>query len=244
MDDELVLDIGEVEETHWWFTVRRRIVVDEIARSLPPDARLLLEVGCGTGSLLPELEAMGDGITAMGIEPSEAARAVATGAGHRVEPGSFEELPVGERSVDALVALDVLEHCPDDDAALVEAARVVRPGGLLFLTVPAMPSLWSPHDEANRHFRRYDRTQLADVVSAHDFEVERVTYFNTLLLPLAYGAKAGARAINRRGAVGARLPWGPLNNALGAVFGLEVTWLRAYSLPLGVSLMLSARRQG
>jgi len=243
MDDDLVLDLGDVEDTHWWFTVRRRIVIEEIARSLPQDVHSLLEVGCGTGSMLPELEAMGEGITATGIEPSNAVRAVAAGAGHRVEPGTFEELPVGDRSVDALVALDVLEHCRDDAVALAEAARVVRPGGLLFLTVPAMPSLWSPHDDANRHFRRYDRTRLAGVVSAHGFEVERITYFNTLLLPLAYGAKAGARAVNRKGTVGTRRPWGPVNTALGAVFGLEVTWLRAHRLPLGVSLMLSARRQ-
>jgi SAM-dependent methyltransferase len=242
MDDDLVLDLGELEDAHWWFSVRRRIVVEELARSMPEDARVLLEVGCGTGGMLAELEGMGDGLAITGVEPSEAARVVAAGAGHKVEPGTFEQLPVEDRSLDALIALDVLEHCSDDAVALAEAARALRPGGLLFLTVPALQSLWSPHDEANRHFRRYAREELAALVSAHGFAIERVTYFNTLLLPLAYGAKAGARAVGRKGLVGARQPWGPVNAALSAVFGLEITWLRAHPLPVGVSLMLSARR--
>jgi SAM-dependent methyltransferase len=159
-----------------------------------------------------------------------------------VFPGTFDRIPLEDDSIDALVALDVLEHCEDDAASIAEAARVVRPGGCLVMTVPALHSLWSPHDDANRHFRRYQRAELVRVVAGGGFEVERATYFNSLLLPLVYAARLGAKAAHRQGLVGTRPPWGPVNAALRTVFSAEEPWLRRRRLPIGASLMVSARR--
>jgi SAM-dependent methyltransferase len=146
--------------------------------------------------------------------------------------------------VDLLVGLDVLEHCEDDAASVREAARVLAPGGVFVLTVPALPSLWSQHDVDNAHFRRYTRSTLLEPLRAADFEIERVTYFNSLLLPAAYASRWVARATGSRKALGVDMPSKAVNETMKAVFSLEAALLRTVDLPVGMSLLTVARRKG
>ena len=107
------------------------------------------------------------------------------------------------------------------------------------MTVPALPSLWGPHDEINHHLRRYPRSTLVGAVRGAGFGVERVTYFNTLLLPLGWLERSLARRRPRPSAA-LWLPPQPLNRALQWVFGLELHLLRWVDLPIGMSLLLVA----
>jgi len=235
------MKLGDVEGAHWWYAVRRGIVLDALtATGLDP--RDILEVGCGTGGFLDVLAKRYPAATVAGVEPSDAARRVALDAGRPVKPGAFGSLGVEDGSVDLLVALDVLEHCDDEDEALEDAMRVLRPGGGLVMTVPAMPSLWGSHDRANAHRCRYTRAHLTEVVGGAGFEALRCSYFNMFLLPLAFAARALPEAIGREGSDGIDVPPAPVNAALRTVFGLERPLLRHLDLPLGVSLVVTAKR--
>lgn len=240
MDEALLLSFAELEQTHWWFLVRRSLVLEQARRWAPRPAARLLEVGCGTGATMRGLSSQFPGSKVTGVEPVTSVLRVATAAGCDVVQGSFEQLPVAAGGVDMLLALDVLEHLDDDAAGLAEAARVLRPGGRLLVTVPALPSLWGPHDELNRHRRRYTRAMLRDRVVTAGFRVEHVTYFNTLLLPLAWLERTTARLRQRPAAV--RQPAPIVNAALRRIFALELPLLRVTELPIGLSLLLVASR--
>jgi SAM-dependent methyltransferase len=183
MEDSYESDTLAVEENHWWYHGRRRIVVDLVAGlPLPPEPRIL-DAGCGSGRNLAELARFG---TAVGLEPSERGAEVARerGVGEVVE-ASIDTMPFEDASFDLVCLLDVLEHIEDDRRALRELRRVARPGGLLLITVPAYPQLWSSHDELNLHYRRYTRPVLLERAVEAGWRPLRTTHFNLLLLPVA-----------------------------------------------------------
>ncbi len=243
MDEALLAKIGEVERDHWWFVVRRAIVLQSLeALDLPPDARVV-EVGCGTGGTLAELRARHPGWRCLGVEPSAGACQVARGRGCDVVQAALPDLPLPSAAAECAVALDVLEHCEDDVAAASEMARVLADGGRLVATVPALPSLWSVHDVDNAHFRRYTRRTLASALEGAGFAIERLTYFNTLLLPLGYASRWVSRLTGSRKPLGVDLPPRPVNEVLRAVFGLEAVALRHADLPVGMSLLAIARKE-
>jgi SAM-dependent methyltransferase len=242
VDERLLLSFDSLEETHWWFVVRRRIVLDAAAPTAPRPWHHILEVGCGTGGTMRALRTRFPDAAVKGIEPVEAAARLAAGKGCDVESGTFEHLPIESSSVDLILALDVLEHLADDGLGLAEAFRVLRPGGRLIATVPALPSQWSVHDELNAHFRRYTREGLVAAARGAGFGVRRVTYFNSLLLPLAGLERAAVRLLSLPRSPAVALPPRPLNAVLRTVFGLERPILARTDLPLGLSLLLVATR--
>ncbi len=242
MDEALLLRFERLEEAHWWFVVRRRLVLEWAARYAPDPLGLVLEVGCGTGGNLKALGALFGDADVRGVEPVESAVAVSRNRGCSVEAGGFERLPAGDGSVDLLLALDVVEHVEDDVAALGEARRVLRPGGRLLLTVPALQLLWGPHDEANAHYRRYSRRSLVAAVRAAGFTVERISFFNAILLPLGAVERTMTRVLRLAWTPGVDLPARPVNALMRFAFGLEVPALRHCDLPLGMSLILVATR--
>lgn len=242
MDEKLLLRVGELEETHWWFVARRRLVLDTLRRWAPQPIARLLEVGCGTGGTLQALTECFPGSEVVGVEPVDLAVRVAASRGCRVVRGRFEELPAATASIDMLLALDVLEHLRDDRVGLAEAFRVLRPGGRILVTVPGLPSLWGPYDVASNHFRRYSYDSLTEAVAAAGFNVERATHFNTLLLPLGLAERVTERVLRVSHMLGLRQPPRTVNAAMREVFGLEVHWLRRHDLPIGMSLLLVATR--
>jgi len=244
VDEDLLLQFERLEETHWWFRGRRLIVRDTLERWTPPDPRRIVEVGCGTGGLLLSLQSRWPAATVTGVEVNPRAVARARERGCDAREGRFEELPVEPGSTDLLLALDVLEHLADDRPAVAAAREALRPGGRLILTVPALPALWSSHDEVNDHYRRYERPPLTRLVSAAGFRVDRTTFFNTLLLPLAVLERAVLRRLGRRPSLGLTVPPRPVNEALREVLALEAALLRRRDLPVGLSLLLVATRPG
>jgi SAM-dependent methyltransferase len=150
--------------------------------------------------------------------------------------GSGLELPFADESFAAVLALDVIEHVADDIVLLREAGRVLRPGGVLLVTVPALPWLWSSHDEVNGHFRRYTLPALTAALQAGGFSPARVSYYNALLLPLAIMRKFAARVAGSDEHHLEDLPR-PLNSLLRKVLSVEGRVVRRRDLPLGASLI-------
>lgn len=186
------------DDRHWWYRGRRRVLGEVLRRIAPRPGSRLLDAGCGSGRELDELAAWG---TVSGVDLSAVAVARARARGHRdVHCAAIERMPFADGSFDLVTCLDVIEHTAEDRVALAELLRVTRPGGLLVVTVPAYQSLWSAHDVANGHFRRYRSATLTAAATAAGWSVLHDTHFNAVLLVPAAAVRLARRS---RGADGA-----------------------------------------
>ena len=235
--------MAEIDRDHWWFVGRRRILTALIERWRPKTGPLrILEIGCGTGSNIAMLQQFG---TVDAVEPDDHARAFATQrTGVAVKGGYLPDVPLEDGYYDLIVLLDVLEHIPDDEAALAALRPKFAPGGRLMLAVPAMPSLWSGHDVAHHHQRRYTRRTLEKAVRAAGYRTLRRTRFNTLLLPAIVGVRWLNRLLGREGGDEDRIPSRPINALLTWVFGAERHVAVRGLFPAGVSIALLAEPVG
>jgi len=227
--------MAELDTRHWWYRARRDILSDLITRRIAPprDARVL-EVGCGTGHNLAMLGSFGS-IDAVELDP--AAREMASQRlGRDVIDARLPELDGLESGAyDLVTALDVIEHVEDDRAALQGLARCLKPGGHILVTVPAFPFLWSAHDVANHHHRRYTRATLKAAVEQAGLKLEFMGWFNSLLFPLAVADRMWGKLTGREGSDDA-MPPAPVNALFNTIFGLERHALGRLPLPPGVSL--------
>jgi SAM-dependent methyltransferase len=234
--------LASFEEWYWWHRGRRKIVCRILERYAPPRARIL-DVGCGTGATSAALARFG---SVSGLDMGIAALRHAHAHGLPVARGSAERLPIGDASLDVVVALDVLEHLDDDRRALGEILRVLRPGGVLLATVPAYAFLWSSHDEALGHRRRYRRAQLRERISAAGFEIALCSYVMGSILPAAIAIRLAERVWRREAPAESgylTLP-GPLNDLLARVVGLGGWLVHIMVLPFGLSIAAVARKPG
>ena len=234
----------ELEDTYWWFVARRELVRELLLQYRPAhDEIAVLDVGCGTGATLKAIDDLG---MALGIDRSpEALQFCQTRGLSRLAQATAEALPVGSGSVDVVLALDLLEHIQDDAAAARELARVLRPGGVLLATVPAGPELWSEHDEALAHLRRYRAARLRRLLVDAGFDIQKLSpVITTLLLPIAALRLAQRILPRKKGASETAfiIPPRPINWLLTEILRLERLWLRRFSLPVGVSLVAVARK--
>jgi SAM-dependent methyltransferase len=242
MDQLLMRTMLDVDEHHWWYRGRRRIIRSELDRLPLPSRALVLDAGCGSGRTLDELTRYGE-VHGIELDPEAAGTARRRGVGE-VVIGRLEELPWDDATFDLITCLDVIEHTPDDRATLAELRRACKPGGWLLVTVPAYQALWSRHDEANHHFRRYSRAGLRYSAVSAGWEVVRMTSFNALLLPPAAAVRLVQRLRPRNGDYTPELKAGPewLNSVLERPLRVEARWLsRGRRLPAGLSLMAVMR---
>jgi SAM-dependent methyltransferase len=233
--------MAELDQHHWWFLARRRILEQLIVRVVrPPEGARVLEVGCGTGHNLAMLGKFGE-LDASELDSS--ARALSTKRlGREVKEAKLPDLSMFKRnSYDLIALLDVLEHVPDDLGSLRAIHRRLKPGGALLLTVPANPWMWSAHDAAHHHFRRYTSKQLEELFLRSGLEVELLSYFNTLLYPLIAAARIVGKLL-RRESSDDKLPGNAVNTVLNKIFGLEAAMLGRVPMPFGVSLIAVVRR--
>jgi SAM-dependent methyltransferase len=235
--ERIVYDrMAQLDERHWWYRARRHILAELIRRkiALPADARIL-EIGCGTGHNLEMLQRFG---RADGIEIDPAARALAEQRLGR--PIGSAPLPaltgVEDGAYDLVAILDVLEHVEEDQAALESIARKLRPGGRILIAVPAHPWMWSAHDEVNHHKRRYTRKTLRKAIGDAGLKVEMLSWFNSLLFPLAAAARVAGRITGKQDSDD-KMPPRPVNSLFETVFGLERYLVGRLPLPPGVSLV-------
>jgi len=247
MEDRFYEEYARIQETHWWFSGRRRVIRNLVARGLspgPPAGRRILDIGCGTGTNLEELGRFG---AVEGVESEPAAVAHCRARGWNVTRTSGDVVPFGKASFDLVTLLDVIEHVPDDGTILAEARRLTRPGGTLLVTVPAYTWMWGPQDEISHHYRRYDAGRLRASLERAGLKPLRVTYFNTVLFPPIAAVRLLRRLRPAPGEVRSDFELnrpGPLNSLLAAAFGLEAGMLKRFDLPFGVSLAALARPRG
>jgi SAM-dependent methyltransferase len=233
--------MAELDSDHWWFVARRDILENLIERVVQPpkDARIL-EVGCGTGHNLAMLSKFG---RVEATEMDKTARSLASKRlGRAVTDAALPDLSAWPADHFDLVALlDVLEHVPDDRSALTSIRERLKPGGKLLVTVPANKWMWSAHDVAHHHHRRYGKDELRRVSSECGFAVDLLSPFNSLLFPLIAGVRAAGKLTGRETADDA-MPPRSVNSILKAVFGLEAGLIGRLPMPFGVSLVAVLRR--
>ncbi len=238
--DRIVYDrMAEHDSTHWWYTARRDILHDYVARyaGLPKDARIL-EIGCGTGHNLPMLMQFGS-VDAIEIDP--AARDIASKRlGKPVGAAPLPELTGVERGAyDMIAVLDVVEHIQDDVAALQAMRECLKPGGKILIAVPAHQWMWSAHDVVNHHHRRYSKTTLIAAIQAAGMKPTKLGYFNSLLFPLAAAARVAGRMTGRDDSDDSPPP-GPVNKLFEAIFRAERHLVGRVPMTPGVSILTLA----
>lgn len=241
MDRKVFDRMAELDSQHWWFTARHRILNAVIERYVrpPADARIL-EIGAGTGHNLAMLSRFGS-VEASELDP--VARDLASERlGKPVLEAALPDLSMFPAdSYDLIALLDVLEHVPDDTASLAAIYTRLKPGGTLLLTVPINPWMWSAHDVAHHHHRRYRQSEIERLTKAAGFRIDMISPFNTLLFP----AIAAARGIGKlRGDESSddAMPRPFINATLDRIFGLESSLIGRVPMPVGVSLVAVLRR--
>lgn len=261
MEEILYKKFREVEAQHWWFQARREIVqaVAAAAISAPdtaqaatgtmqPKARIL-DVGCGTGFFL---DAVKDTYETWGVDASPVAVNLCHERGLKnVFLGSATNLSaVADKQFDAVFFLDVIEHLDDDRAALLNAAALLRPNGVVIITVPAFMFMWTQHDDLNQHKRRYVRAQLETLLRDMHFDILKLSYFNAWLFPVAVAVRTGKKLLRflTPGADAGdefAMPPARINTLFRNIFASEKKTLLSQrgTFSAGLSLIAVARRK-
>jgi SAM-dependent methyltransferase len=229
----------ELWQRHWWWRSRRAWVLDWIERlHRESPRRRILDVGCGDGLFFDQLSRFGE---VDGLEPDGTLVSNPRWRDRiRTEPLTSEFRP--EQPYDLLLMLDVLEHIEDDAEALVAAHKSLREEGHVLITVPALPALWSQHDEVNEHHRRYTERTLRDVLRHAGYQVETLRYFFFWTVAPLWARRALAPAGMPDGEYAVPIPCRPINAALESLSRLEHRIGEWIPWPVGSSLLAIARR--
>lgn len=229
--------MAHVEERHWWFRARLAVVRTFLSRYVPPGCGL--DCSCGTGLTLKELPQwvqIGADLHGLALKHTRA-RGL-----ERLIQADLRHLPLADNSLDLVTSLDTLEHIEQDTEALAEIFRVLKPGGHGLFTVPAHPWMFSAHDRALHHVRRYRRGEFRQKVEQAGFTVRKFRYINVNLFPLVAAVRLVSKDTGEAKSDTQSVPPGPVNWALYAAFASErflLPWLPSL---WGVSLLCLARK--
>jgi SAM-dependent methyltransferase len=232
--------VAAVEDTHWWFVALRELVAAQLRDHVDKGAALL-DAGCGTGRMLVDLPRY----RRTGVDVNPRALELARQRAPDVEwvRASIEALPFEDGAFDAVISLDVLYSADveSDKAAASELRRVLRPGGLAIVNLPAYQWLMSAHDLVARSARRYTVRRVRSLLRSAGFEDVRASYRVSLLFPIAAAHRLATRSADARTDVAEVGP--ALNRALLAVSLAENRLTRrGFRLPFGLSVFAAARR--
>lgn len=246
MDAALIQEIARVESEHWWFQSRASIACDYIRRRIAPAHNSgplnILDVGAGTGLMAQAMAPLGR-VCALEAAPAalEALRA-------KTDIERLESLlpnpDIESNRFDLVTSFDVIEHIDEDRIVLDEMARILRPGGHLLLTVPAHPFLWTSHDDANEHKRRYTKKELKTKVREAGLDVAFFSGHLSLLFPAFLAQRLLMRASAPESPADVvAMPGRLLNSILNRLYSVERLWLsRGIPAPVGASYLVHARK--
>ena len=232
----------DAEERQWWYAGMRAISAALLDPHLAGEApgRRILDAGCGTGNNLAHFR---DRDRAVGVDLSEDALRFCRGRGEQAARASVLSLPFPPAVFDLVTSFDVLYHrwVADDRAAVAELARVLAPGGLLLVRVPALKMLWGAHDDAVHSRHRYTRGEVAALLAGAGLEVLELTYANTLLFPVLLLRRTVDRLTGRHGSDVGFLP-APVEAAFLSLLRAEARMVRHVRLPVGASVLALGRK--
>jgi len=242
MDIQMYRIFFEIQKKHWWFTSKKEIILDTIARytNLKQESAIL-DIGCGSGLMLNALEEIGN---TSGMDMSDDAiqfsQEICKGP---IKKGFLpNNVPYPENQFDLITALDVIEHIDDDVQSLRTIRSLLTQNGTAIITVPAYMFLWSHFDELNEHKRRYTLPELKDKLKLADLRIEKISYYNTLLFPIAYMVRKLNNLLGRDGASDIDMPGKTVNTILTKIFSSEKSLLRFCNLPFGVSILAVVKK--
>lgn len=244
MDVSMYNVFSRVERQHWWFVGRRKIFQKVLQKYLQENEKVL-DVGCGTGGNMLLLKQYGE---VHGVDMSDEALQYAKTAGYTsLTKADGASMPITENSFDAVFAIDVLEHIDNDVQALKEWLRVVKPGGIVFLSVPAFQFLWSYHDTLNHHKRRYTKSSLRHCVSSiGGTRIEKVQYYNVFLAPIIFIIRLVERFTKKQiqhahESPTLAIPWKLINWSLKKIVASE-RYFSWFPFPFGVSIFIIIKK--
>ena len=236
--------MNRVEDSHWWYVGRRRILegfLKQIINNPKSEIRnpKLLDVGCGTGGNLEMLQKFG---AAEGVDISDDALEFCRSKNLTVHKGLAEEMPFADESFDVVTALDVVEHLDDDVVGLKEMFRVLKTGGKTLIFVPAFMWLWGVQDDVSNHRIRYTKRQIVERLKKAGFEIERATYANWTFFAPIFAGRTVMKLTGIKPESENNVNVSALNGVFGKLFGAERFWLKNFDFPFGVSIVIVAKK--
>lgn len=242
MDDNTIELLASVEDENWWNEGRRRILCNLIKTITNRNNLRILDVGCGPGGTSVSFNIFG---TVMGTDYSTTALKIALRRGLNVFKSKLTEIPVKNESFDIITALDVIEHIQEEQQVLMEIKRILKSDGFVVITVPAFKFLWSEHDVAVSHVRRYNIPSLRRSLQTAGFSIVRISYFVSFVFPFVVIyrllTRSGAKKTNPKPNMN-KLP-SIVNNTLEKIMRLEDNILKKCNFPFGVSIVCIAKKQ-
>lgn len=239
MDPRYARLYSDLWKHHWWWRARRRWILDTLLHVRPPGGwERILDVGCGAGLFFPDLMELGQ---VEGVEPDPHLAAQGPHS-ERIHVAPFDERLELSDPYSLILMLDVLEHLEAPIETLSQAANLLAPQGILFVTVPAFNMLWTNHDILNRHRTRYRRRELEYEARAAGLHVLESRYFFHWLVPIKVGVRL-VESLAGSKPTPPRVPPKPLNALFYGITRLEQRLSRVLSIPIGTSLLLIAKRE-
>ncbi|MFH1671050.1 MAG: class I SAM-dependent methyltransferase [Patescibacteria group bacterium] len=242
-----------IEESHWWFTAKRKILHSIISEFTPQNSgKRIVDIGCGTGA---NIAALANEYECTGIDPSADSIDLAKKRFPHVQFQCGDALRDFQDSIqkaDMILLTDVLEHIEDDRTFLTKLIGVMKPNAHLLITVPADISMWSKHDEHFGHYRRYDRVSLEKQWQGLPVTSLLLSHFNSRLYPIIRSIRTMNRLLRRTSGKSGTdfcVPLKPANFLLAQIFAGETTRLlkeintpEQKDVPYGASLMAVLRK--
>ena len=243
MKDEEISLLSELEVTNWWNYGRQKILHSVLSNIHQKSSLKIFDVGCGPGGTTLSFLKFGD---VFGTDFSTFALKKAKEKGlQNVFRSTLSDIPIKNQSFDVITALDVIEHVEHDLIVLHELKRILTSNGYLIITVPAFQFLWSEHDVALLHFRRYNKHTLSKVLDSSGFEIIKMSYFVSFLFPFVaiYRLLSKIKITSKKPKANEGKFPKPINDFFKKIMEFENKLLTKFNLPFGISLLCVVKKK-